>query len=65
MTSTHLIPFVDSTPKREDGTLIRLGELGMTVAQIMREGGKVITAVLDAGYSGPHDPKKCIQEFFF
>lgn len=64
MTSTHLIPFVDSTPQREDGTLIRRGELGMTVAQIMHEAGKVITAVLDAGYRGPHDPQNCIQKFF-
>jgi len=64
MTSKSLIPVDNSTLQCEDGTLLRHGVVGMTIAQIMHEGGKVVTEVLDAGYCGPHDPKNCIQEFF-
>jgi len=65
MTSKSLIPVDNSTRQREDSTLrLRRGVVGMTIAQIMHEGGKVVTAVLNAGYCGPHDPKIRIQEFF-
>jgi len=47
----------------QDGTLIRPG-VGLTMAQFMNAGGKVVTRVLNAGYSGPYDPKNHIQDFF-
>jgi len=47
----------------QDGTLIRPG-VGLTMAQLMNAGGKVVTRVLNFGYSGPYDPKNHIQDFF-
>jgi len=66
MTSNSLIPLgeEDTLPVQDGtGTLIRRG-VGLTMAQLMHAGGKVVTRVLNIGYSGPNDPKNRIQEFF-
>ena len=47
----------------QDGTLVR-GGVGLTMAQLMNAGGKVVTRVLNAGYTGPYNPKNHIQDFF-
>jgi len=63
MTSNSLILVGNGTRQFADGTLIRRG-VGLTVAQIMGAGGKIVTRVLNVGYSGPNVPKRHIHQFF-
>jgi len=60
--SNALILGGKGAPRYQDGTLIRRG-VGLTMAQFMHEGGKVVTQVLNIGYDGPLKPKSYIQEF--
>ena len=63
MNSNALILVGGSDTLQCDGTLIRPG-VGLTMAQLMNAGGKVVTRVLNTGYKGPYNPKNHIQDFF-
>ena len=66
MTSNALVPSAKGTPRcPEDGTLIRYsGGPGLTMAQIIDQGGKIVTRVCNTGYDGPLKHESYIQAFF-